>query len=100
MLTENNSGFGTRMVNTHSVIMWKNDDGTTTLSHRYADTYSEPHVVAEPPRVATIVEPKKNIVCQPYFIFAQCGQSSLLAGTPRAFDYFRLSNTCKSHFVG
>ncbi|KAF4615119.1 hypothetical protein D9613_002770 [Agrocybe pediades] len=59
-------GFGQRMVDTHSVIMWKNDDGTTTLSHRYASTYSEPEVVSEPPRVATLVEPKKSVTRPPH----------------------------------
>jgi hypothetical protein len=50
------------MINTHSVIMWQNEDGTTTLSQRYTSGYREPHPVANPPRVATLVEPKKNVV--------------------------------------
>ncbi|KAH9483737.1 Cytochrome b561 and DOMON domain-containing protein [Psilocybe cubensis] len=51
-------GFGTRMPNTHSVIMWKNDDGSTTLSQRYTSGYTMPHPESNPPRIATLVEPK------------------------------------------
>ena len=50
------------MAHTHSVIMWRNQDGTTTLSQRYASGYHEPKPVDEPPRVATIVEPSIMIV--------------------------------------
>ncbi|KAF9533399.1 hypothetical protein CPB83DRAFT_845199 [Crepidotus variabilis] len=51
-------GFGEHMAGTHSVILWKNADGTTTLSQRYADGYSEPKLVDSPPRLAKLVEPK------------------------------------------
>jgi len=50
------------MINTHSVIMWNNEDGSTTLSQRYASHYSEPRPVSDPPRVAKVVEPKKSTV--------------------------------------
>jgi len=49
-------GFGPHMSHTHSVIMWHNQDGTTTLSQRYASGYHEPKENT-PPRVAIIVEP-------------------------------------------
>lgn len=49
------------MSHTHSVIMWRNQDGTTTLSQRYASGYHEPKVNS-PPRVATIVEPSTLVV--------------------------------------
>jgi hypothetical protein len=50
------------MIHTHSVIMWNNEDGSTTLSQRYASRYAEPRPVSDPPRVATVVEPKKSTV--------------------------------------
>ncbi|KAF9483777.1 hypothetical protein BDN70DRAFT_928938 [Pholiota conissans] len=53
-------GFGQRMINTHMVILWKNADGTTTLSQRYADGYSMPQPELHPPRIASIVEPNKS----------------------------------------
>jgi hypothetical protein len=56
-------GFGERMLNTHSVILWKNkDDGSTVMSQRYATRYSEPKIVDEPPSVANIVEAKHLLV--------------------------------------
>jgi len=51
-------GFGQHMTHTHSVIMWKNADGTTTMSQRYTTQYREPEPVSAPPRVATLVKPK------------------------------------------
>ena len=50
------------MSHTHSVIMWRNQDGTTTLSQRYASGYHEPKLENAPPRVATIVEPSALVV--------------------------------------
>jgi len=50
-------GFGPHMTHTHSVIMWRNQDGTTTLSQRYTQGYFEPKLENSPPRVATAVEP-------------------------------------------
>ena len=50
------------MINTHSVIMWNNEDGSTTLSQRYASRYAEPRPVSDPPRVATVAEPKMSTV--------------------------------------
>lgn len=56
-------GFGGRMLNTHSVIFWKNkDDGSTVMSQRYATRYSEPKIVDEPPSVAKIVEAEHLLV--------------------------------------
>ncbi len=56
-------GFGERMLNTHSVILWKNkDDGSTVMSQRYATRYAEPKIVDEPPSVAKIVEAKHLLV--------------------------------------
>jgi len=51
-------GFGRKMNNTHMVIMWPNEDGTTTLSQRKAIGHVEPLPVADPPRVATLLTPK------------------------------------------
>lgn len=45
------------MAHSHMVLVWPNDDGTVTLSQRYAIGHHEPGLVANPPRVATIVEP-------------------------------------------
>ena len=42
--------------------MWKNDDGSTTLSQRYASRYAEPRPVSNPPRIAKAIEPKKSTV--------------------------------------
>ncbi|KAF8964026.1 hypothetical protein BDZ97DRAFT_1919264 [Flammula alnicola] len=41
-------GFGSKMVNTHMVILWKNDDGSTTLSQRYTSGYREPRPEPNP----------------------------------------------------
>ncbi|PPQ64690.1 hypothetical protein CVT26_002780 [Gymnopilus dilepis] len=54
-------GFGAQMINTHSVILWRNNDGTTTLSQRYATGYREPRPVDNPPRIATLIEPKTSV---------------------------------------
>ncbi|KAF5324737.1 hypothetical protein D9611_004308 [Ephemerocybe angulata] len=50
-------GFGVNMVKSHMMIMWKNEDGSMTMSQRYAKWYSEPMVLVDPPRKATAVEP-------------------------------------------
>lgn len=42
--------------------MWKNDDGSTTMSQRYASGYSQPQPTDAPPRVATMVQPKELLV--------------------------------------
>ena len=59
-------GFGAQMINTHSVILWRNNDGTTTLSQRYATGYREPRPVDNPPRIATLIEPKTSVVRPPF----------------------------------
>ncbi|CAA7267657.1 unnamed protein product [Cyclocybe aegerita] len=59
-------GFGFRMVPTHSVIMWKNGDGSTTLSQRYTDSYRMPQPVQDPPRKAVTSEPKKYVTYPSY----------------------------------
>ncbi|KAF9043771.1 hypothetical protein BDZ89DRAFT_1059221 [Hymenopellis radicata] len=47
-------GFGTEMVGSPMVIMWKNSDGTFTISQREATAEVQPVVVSSPPRVATL----------------------------------------------
>ncbi|KAJ1308935.1 hypothetical protein OPQ81_004618 [Rhizoctonia solani] len=47
-------GFGQRMANSPMVIMWANQDGSLVLSQREATAHTEPRVVSNPPRVATI----------------------------------------------
>lgn len=72
------------MASTHSVIMWRNQDGTTTLSQRYASGYRQPRLEISPPRVATIVEPS-NLVNRPAnsttFAFQISANNSLLQST-------------------
>ncbi|TFK42919.1 hypothetical protein BDQ12DRAFT_564185, partial [Crucibulum laeve] len=52
------SGFGRRMKGTHMVIMWPNEDGSTTISQRYGHGHIEPQPVTNPPRIATVNDPK------------------------------------------
>ncbi|KAJ3531971.1 hypothetical protein NMY22_g7934 [Coprinellus aureogranulatus] len=50
-------GFGQNMIRTQIVVLWQNDeDNSVTISHRYARFYSEPSVLADPPRVASAIE--------------------------------------------
>lgn len=42
------------MANTPMVIMWKNDDGTVTISQRQASSQVMPTVVPNPPRTAAV----------------------------------------------
>ncbi|KAG7092252.1 hypothetical protein E1B28_008617 [Marasmius oreades] len=49
-------GFGRRMANSHVVILWENDDGTTTISTRFATNHSEP--VYEPNPARTVWQPE------------------------------------------
>ncbi|KAF8061487.1 hypothetical protein FPV67DRAFT_1509180 [Lyophyllum atratum] len=58
-------GFGTRMKYTHMVIMWTNDDGTTTLSQRMGMGHSEPLPVEYPPRRAEIAKPRISTLWHP-----------------------------------
>lgn len=39
------------------VVMWENDDGTTTLSQRFTTAYSMPQPDSNPPRVARVAKP-------------------------------------------
>ncbi|RXW24173.1 hypothetical protein EST38_g1673 [Candolleomyces aberdarensis] len=55
-------GFGEAMVHSPMVIMWKNDDGSMTLSQRITRFYTEPTVVPDPSRIATSVEPKLTAI--------------------------------------
>ncbi|KAF8911940.1 hypothetical protein CPB84DRAFT_1760813 [Gymnopilus junonius] len=55
-------GFGAQMIHTHSIVLWRNSDGTTTLSQRYATGYREPRPEDSPSRVATLIEPKTSVV--------------------------------------
>jgi len=50
-------GFGQTMLMTPLVIMWKEPDGSMTVSQRKAIWYSEPAVERAPKHVATAVEP-------------------------------------------
>lgn len=59
------------MSHTHSVIMWRNQDGTTTLSQRYASGYYEPKLENAPPRVASIVEPTTLVVSSAEYYVVQ-----------------------------
>lgn len=58
-------GFGTRMKYTHMVIMWLNEDGTTTLSQRLGMGHSEPLPVEYPPRRAVIAKPRLSTLWHP-----------------------------------
>ncbi|KAJ3529645.1 hypothetical protein NMY22_g8908 [Coprinellus aureogranulatus] len=51
-------GFGQNMIRTQIVVLWQNDEdnNSMTISHRYARFYSEPSVLADPPRVASAIE--------------------------------------------
>ncbi|PBK77954.1 CBD9-like protein [Armillaria solidipes] len=53
-------GFGRRMAETHMVMLWSNSDGTVTLSQRYAVGHSEPRLVSNPPRLATLQVPSDS----------------------------------------
>ncbi|KAG6821146.1 hypothetical protein H0H93_005366 [Arthromyces matolae] len=59
------TGFGTRMKDTHMVIMWPNEDGSTTLSQRMGIGHVEPLPVEYPPRHAIIAEPRVSAVWHP-----------------------------------
>lgn len=50
------------MLDTHMVIMWPNEDGTTTLSQRMGFGHFEPLPVEYPPRRAEIAEPRVSTV--------------------------------------
>ena len=50
------------MLNSDMVVLWKNDDGSTTVSQRKAVWYSEPLVLKAPKRLADPVEPKLTAV--------------------------------------
>ncbi|KAG6840707.1 hypothetical protein C0991_004951 [Blastosporella zonata] len=58
-------GFGTRMKGTHMVVMWPNEDGTTTLSQRKAFGHTEPLPAEYPPRHAVIAEPRVSTLWHP-----------------------------------
>ena len=52
------------MLHTPLVVLWKNSDGTTVISQRYATRYAEPKVDTAPSHVAKLVEPKHLLVRQ------------------------------------
>ncbi|KAG6887530.1 hypothetical protein C0995_014633 [Termitomyces sp. Mi166 len=58
-------GFGYRMQDTHMVIMWPNEDGTTTLSQRMGLGHYEPLPVEYPPRRAEIAEARVSTLWHP-----------------------------------
>ncbi|KAF8921488.1 hypothetical protein CPB85DRAFT_1428468 [Mucidula mucida] len=45
-------GFGHKMAGSHMIILWKNDDGTVTVSQRYATGHTEPFIDHSPPQLA------------------------------------------------
>ncbi|KAH6918954.1 hypothetical protein BKA70DRAFT_35259 [Coprinopsis sp. MPI-PUGE-AT-0042] len=51
-------GYGTTMLNSDMIILWKNDDGSQTVSQRKAVWYMEPLVLKMPKRIAEPVQPK------------------------------------------
>ncbi|KAK1235678.1 hypothetical protein PQX77_001087, partial [Marasmius sp. AFHP31] len=51
-------GFGQRMAFSHMVVLWENDDGTTTLSQRYTESHAMPQFIAQPPRKAWLPDVK------------------------------------------
>jgi hypothetical protein len=54
------------MLNSELVVLWKNEDGSTTVSQRKAVWYMEPLVLKMPKRIAEPVEPKLTAVsCRP-----------------------------------
>lgn len=45
------------MIRSQIVVLWQNDDDNSmTVSHRFARFYTEPNVLADPPRVASVVD--------------------------------------------
>ncbi|KAG2020715.1 hypothetical protein CC2G_006023 [Coprinopsis cinerea AmutBmut pab1-1] len=53
-------GFGRTMLQSPMAILWKNPDGTMTVSQRVAVWFMEPFVERAPDRIATPVEPKRH----------------------------------------
>ncbi|EEB95651.1 hypothetical protein MPER_05340, partial [Moniliophthora perniciosa FA553] len=49
------------MLNSPMVVLWPNSDGTITLSQREADAYTEPKVVQDPDRVASLVQGSSSV---------------------------------------
>ncbi|EEB92509.1 hypothetical protein MPER_08968, partial [Moniliophthora perniciosa FA553] len=45
-------GFGRKMEDSHMVVLWENDDGSTTISQRFATGHTMPERVEKPPRIA------------------------------------------------
>ncbi|KAJ3525596.1 hypothetical protein NMY22_g10507 [Coprinellus aureogranulatus] len=55
-------GFGKSMIDTNIIVLWDNDvDNTTIISHRYATSYTEPDVLANPTRVASAIEVRTSV---------------------------------------
>jgi hypothetical protein len=55
-----NSGFGSQMVNTPMVLMWRDPPGKAVLSQRQTSQYVMPQVVSNPSRVATALQYKTS----------------------------------------
>jgi hypothetical protein len=54
-------GFGTQMVNTPIILMWRDpSSGKAVLSQRQTSRYAMPQVVSDPPRVATALQYKTS----------------------------------------
>lgn len=55
-----NSGFGSQMVNTPLVLMWRDSTGKAVLSQRQTSQYVMPRTVSNPSRVATALQYKTS----------------------------------------
>ncbi|KAK7043683.1 hypothetical protein VNI00_008294 [Paramarasmius palmivorus] len=51
-------GFGRKMKDSHMVVLWENDDGSTTISQRFATGHKMPKMVERPPRIAWLPDSK------------------------------------------
>ena len=84
------------MSHTHSVIMWRNQDGTMTLSQRYASGYHEPKLENAPPRVATIVQPTTLVVSSiVYYAYKLILKDYILLEPSRRLYYICLPDPCQ-----
>jgi len=83
-------GFGNQMLHTPLVVLWKNSDGATVISQRYATRYVEPEVDTAPHRVAELVEPKHLLDTPPSkatFSFKVSSNNTLLSVQPLVFAF-------------
>ena len=69
------------MLHTPLVVLWKNSDGATVISQRYATRYAEPKVVTA---VAKLVEPKHLLVRNQHAVIGLIYMSMWLKLSPLA----------------